>query len=180
VDSCDRLILERAREGDTDAFSRLVEIYWMSLVRFARSIVGDAESEDVVQESFVAAWQKIGSLQNPDSFHPWMLRIVSRRCFRRAGLLARFAPWTEALLRPEPRALPSDTALMEVEEALSALPRQQRAVMHLTVMEEMSDSEIGAVLGIRAASVRSHRRRARQQLMRLVKAEPDGREEMAS
>ena len=52
----------------------------------------------------------------------------------------------------------------EVERILKMLAPRQRAVMHLTVVEGMSDSEIGSVMGIDAASVRSHRRRAKERL----------------
>jgi DNA-directed RNA polymerase specialized sigma24 family protein len=47
--------------------------------------------------------------------------------------------------------------------------------MHLTVVEEMTDREIGAALGIEPASVRSHRRRARGQLQGMLAGEADGR-----
>jgi RNA polymerase sigma factor (sigma-70 family) len=51
-----------------------------------------------------------------------------------------------------------------VWQILSRLPPRQRAVLHLTVVEGMTDVEIGAVLGITAGSVRAHRRRARERV----------------
>jgi RNA polymerase sigma-70 factor, ECF subfamily len=178
VDLSDQAAVIRAREGDSEAFSSLVEVYWLPLVRFARSIVGDAEAEDVVQESLVAAWKKLRTLENPASFHPWMLRIVSRRCFGRKRGLARFLPWLTGPGLPEPW-VGASTGEFEVERVLSVLPPRQRAVMHLTVIEGMSDSEIGAALGIRAASARSHRQRARQALASLLRKGGRASEEVA-
>ena len=178
VDQCDPATVERARAGDAEAFSCLVESHWLPLVRFARSIVGDTEAEDAVQESFLAAWKKLGTLEKAGSFDSWMLRIVSRRCFRRASLIARFLPWIAGPGVPEP-AVGASTGEFEVERILSVLPPRQRAVMHLTVIEGMSDAEIGRVLGIRAASARSHRQRARQALAGLLRNSGRASEEVA-
>jgi RNA polymerase sigma-70 factor (ECF subfamily) len=171
-------VVQRACDGDAEAFRSLVESHWLALVRFARSIVGESDAEDVVQDSFVVAWKKLKALENPDSFHPWMMRIVARRCFRRAGLLARFFPWVDLSGMREP-SVPPSTGEFEVERILSLLPPRQRAVMHLTVIEGMSDGEIGRLLGIRADSVRSHRRRARQALASMLDARRDSAEEYA-
>jgi RNA polymerase sigma factor (sigma-70 family) len=61
-----------------------------------------------------------------------------------------------------------------VEQVLSILAPRQRAVMYFTVIEGMSDSEIGRALGITAASVRSHRRRARERLQQVLHNESRG------
>jgi RNA polymerase sigma-70 factor (ECF subfamily) len=71
---------------------------------------------------------------------------------------------------PEPADPAAETAraVFDVERTLRLLAPRQRAVMHLTVVEGMSDSEIGTVMGIDAASVRSHRRRARERLRQVL------------
>ena len=178
VELCSGTAIQRAQARDIDAFSSLVESHWLPLVRFARSIVGVSEAEDAVQESFLVAWKKIGSLEKPESFVPWMLRIVSRRCFRRAGTRARFLPWMAAEKGLEP-SVAASTGEFEVESILSRLPPRQRAVMHLTVIEGMSDGEISRCLGIRSGSVRSHRKRARQSLVRLLRSSRGRAEEVA-
>ena len=53
------------------------------MVALARTVLaGDPEAEDLVQEAFVHAWQRLGSLRKPESFPAWMRRIVVRRCLR--------------------------------------------------------------------------------------------------
>ncbi len=167
VDADERDLVLLARSGDVGAFSALVEHHWFPLVRFARSIVGEAEAEDTVQDALVAAWSKISGLRHPEAFAPWMIRIVARRSFRRTRWRIRQVSLEQAGDAPDPVA-GSGAEAVNVERVLSRLAPRQRAVMHLTVIEGMTDSEISAALGITAASVRSHRRRARESLHRAL------------
>jgi len=170
VGETDAGLVRLAQRGDSEAFSLLVERHWSRLVPFARSVVGDAEAEDAVQDALVLAWIKLDALAEPAAFRAWVLRILGRLCCRRARFGRRFLSLVGI---PEPRdpATESVTQALDVEGTLKMLAPRQRAVMHLTVVEGMSDSEIGSVMGIDAASVRSHRRRARERL-RQVLGEP--------
>ena len=148
-----------ARGGDQAAFGRLIEARWSRLARFARSIVGDLDAEDVTQEACLACWRKLSQLSDPARFDSWLMRILFTAALRRARWrrLWHFVLWDPALAG---LAHHGEEDLL-VEEILSRLPPRQRAVLHLTVVEGMTDSEIAATLGIAAASVRAHRRRAR-------------------
>jgi RNA polymerase sigma-70 factor, ECF subfamily len=162
-----RHLVLRSQDGDIDAFSKLVEAQWARLVAFARSVAGEQDAEDIVQEGLLKAWKKIGSLRDPEAFQTWILRIISRRCFSRFRRLRALLPLESV---PDPADPRNDDRieLLDVESLLAHLPRRQRAVMHLTVVEGMSDSEIGLALLISSASVRSHRRRAREALNRIL------------
>jgi RNA polymerase sigma-70 factor (ECF subfamily) len=162
------LVLD-SQNGDIDAFSKLVEIHWVRLVSFARSVAGERDAEDVVQDSLLRAWEKIRSLRDPDAFLTWILRIISRRCFSRFRRLRLMMPLEMVADLADPREA-DRIAAVDVERMLALLPRRQRAVMHLTVVEGMSDSEIALALVITPASVRSHRRRAREALDRMLKS----------
>ena len=65
-----------------------------------------------------------------------------------------------------------DNRHVKIDLIYGRLTPRQRAVMHLTVVEGMSDSEIGTVMGIDAGSVRSHRRRARERLRQVLAGPP--------
>jgi RNA polymerase sigma-70 factor (ECF subfamily) len=171
VDADERSLVLCAQDGDAAAFSSLVERNWTWLVHFARSVVGEAEAEDCVQDGLVVAWKKLGALRQPDAFRAWVLRTVSRLAIRRARSRARHVPIDEVADAQDPvSAIGVQT--VDVEAVLSVLAPRQRAVMHLTVIENMSDTEISAALGMAAASVRSHRRRARETLLRVLKPVP--------
>ncbi len=163
VDANELELVERARNGETAAFTALVERCWTRLVGFARSVAGDTDAEDCVQEAMVIVWEKLASLKECAAFDSWVMRIVGRRCMRRARGRARFVPLDQAPEGAEPCSC-GGTEAFQVESLLALLPPRQRAVMHLTVIEGMTDSEIGTALAISPASVRSHRRRARETL----------------
>ena len=158
-------LVQQAQAGDADAFAVLVEGHWERLVRFARSVVGDSEAEDAAQEGLVAAWRALSSLAEPAAFSAWVTRIVGRRCLRRARRSAR---WLLLELVAEPSAEADPSGDIDVAAILRRLAPRQRAVLHLTVVDGMTDSEIGAALGIAPASVRAHRRRARESVGRLL------------
>lgn len=176
--------LAAARNGDQLAFGRLIEARWARLVRLARSIVGDLDAEDIAQDGCVSCWRHLSQLAEPDKFDSWLMRIVYRAAVHRArwqrvrAAVLLEPAWTSAL-GGEPYGEAGDARYstyngrqttdppgsdLLVWQVLSRLPARQRAVLHLTVVEGMSDSEIAGALGIRAGSVRAHRRRARQQV----------------
>jgi len=164
--------IRRAAAGDGDAFAGLIEERWAFLVRFARSLVGEADAEDAVQEGVLRAWRRLPTLRRPEAFGAWLTRVVARTSLRRARRGAAAAGLMPLAAAPEPRSEPDPDGRLDVELLLSALVPRQRAVMHLTVVEGMSDGEIARALGITAAGVRSHRRRARARLRRAIEGGP--------
>ena len=119
-----------------------------------------------VQEGLILAWRKMGTLRDVDAFPAWLTRVVSRICLRAARGARPLVPlegFSEALTTEG-----STEVTLDVERIIGSLAPRQRAVMHLTVVEGMSDTEIGEALELRPSSVRSHRRRALQALSRLL------------
>ncbi len=158
--------LAAARHGDADAFGRLIAARSRRLSRLARSIVGDADADDVAQESWIACWRHLHQLDDPAKFDSWLLRIAYRTAIGRARWLRlRAAVWPRL---DDARGAGEDPGARDPEgdvlvwQVLSRLPPRQRAVLQLTVIEGMTDTEIAAVLAIRPGSVRAHRRRARE------------------
>lgn len=163
--------LAAARNGDQAAFGRLIEARWTRLARLARSIVGDLDAEDVTQDACVSCWRHLSQLADSDKFDGWLMRILYRAAVHRAkwqrlrAALLLEPAWMSALGRePYTKTGNAPDSDLLVWQVLCRLPARQRAVLHLTVVEGMSDSEIAGALGIRAGSVRAHRRRARQRV----------------
>lgn len=161
-------LVERAQAGDREAFRRLVEASWDRLVRFARSVVGESDAEDTAQEGLVLAWQRLSDLRHPERFAAWVTRIVFRRCLRRARRERRCRILD---LAPEPFVSGNPELSLDIWSLLARLAPRQRAVLHLTAVEGMTDREIAAQLGITAGSVRAHRRRARESVHRILQEE---------
>ncbi len=165
----DAELVQAARAGQSAAYSLLVERHWSRLVALARSIAGDAEAEDLVQECLLNAWRRLATLREPAAFLAWTQRSVVRASIRRARWRALRVPLAAIAELRDPRPDAASES-WTVDALLARLAPRQRAVMYLTVVEGMSDGEIGERLGIDAASVRSHRRRARERLGPLLRA----------
>lgn len=157
-------LVRRASQGDQAAFGVLVENHWARLVRLARSVVGESDAEDAVQDGLLRAWRKLPQLAEPMAFGGWLSRVVVRVCLRRARSRRLSLVALDAF--PEPQTSSNLEAGIDAARLLACLPPKQRAVMHLTVVEGMTDSEIAPLLGIAVSSVRAHRRRARERFER--------------
>jgi len=158
-------LVQRAMAGDREAFSDLAAAHWRRLLGLARSIVADLEAEGVVQDGLIKAWTKIGRLREPAAFASWLTRIVANTAVARARNRRIFQPLNGADFAARNR---SADDRIDVQRLLTRLAPRQRAVLHLTVIEGLSDSEIADVLGISSSSVRVHRMRGRQHMERLV------------
>ena len=160
------LLVRRAVDGDREAFSELGARHWRRLVALARSVTAALDSEDVVQDALIKAWLKLGSLREPAAFSAWLTRIVVTTAIGAARGVRAEVGLDQAVL-PAIEAGSIDSRI-DVARLLGQLAPRQRAVLHLTTFEGMTDEEIGAALGITASSVRVHRLRARRRLAELV------------
>lgn len=168
-------LVARAKEGNVDAFERLVVRHRARLLSVARHTVGDREAaQDIVQEALVRAFRFLRSLREGDRFGPWLNTIVRRLCqqWLRDGL-RRPEPVDGGMLRGAPVVLwgPQPESPGEVVErvraALAVLSQRERRVMILHYLEGRSCEEIARSLGISNAGVRRilhySRRKARQE-----------------
>src|SRR5439155_1729549 len=88
-------VIERCRDGDRDAFEEVVDRYGLQLLRTARLILRDQSlAEDAVQETFLRAWQRIGSLRDEDP-GPWLNRIAMNESISAYRRRHRFQALTE-------------------------------------------------------------------------------------
>jgi len=181
--------LARARAGDEAAFRELTDPYRRELQLHVYRIVGSAQdSEDLLQETLLAAWRDLGQFQGRASVRAWLYRIATNRSLdalrarrRRPEDVQRMTDvpeptrQTEPLwLEPFPDALRADAAPgpeahYEAKEAvalafvvgLQHLPPQQRAVLVLRDVLGFRAAEVAEMLATTEAAVNSLLRRAR-------------------
>jgi RNA polymerase sigma factor (sigma-70 family) len=179
-----------ARTGDRAAFGRLIEDHLTAARRLALAAVGQAmDADEAVQEASVAAWTRLGSLQDPGAFRGWFMRIVWRKAIdRRRSLrswLDRFGTSTSDDEQPIQFAAsdPSpDTQLMsrELERAIAqvvrALPKKLRDPFLLAASGDHRYEEIATLLAIPIGTVKwrisEARRMIRAKLERLGHGDP--------
>jgi len=165
--SDERILVERALGGDASAFGELAERFWPQLVRLARvALAGAPEAEDVAQEALLTAWRDRDALRRAESFAAWLRRIAWRRALKAARRRPEI-PLEPVLETISGEPVPAD-ARMDVERLLRRLTPRERAVVYLSEIEGRTAAEIGAELGIAAATARVHRWQARRRLGALL------------
>ncbi len=148
----------------SNRLEELVEKHEHTLFRAALAILGDAqEAEDAVQDAFLRYLEKRPQLRDGDHEKAWLLKVTANRC--KSILRTRLRHPAVELLDVYPAP---DTDCRELMEAILALPANQRAAVHLHYYEGYTSEEIGAILGQRPGTVRSHLSRAREALRRYL------------
>lgn len=171
----DRDLILRARRGESEAFGELVCRYQASVFNVCYRLAGERrEAEDLAQEAFIRAYERIHTFDAARPFGPWIRRVAANVCLNR---LSAQRP-ADVALDDERDALqlPSAETDREVEEeaqrvrlALAGLPPHYRVVIELRHYQELSYDEIAAALNIPLSDVKSHLFRARKLLAEKLK-----------
>lgn len=166
-------LLADARRGDVRAFSRLVDAHQQKVRGFLRRYAGHwADADDLAQDAFVIAWQKLARFEGRSSFCSWVCgvgyRIARdvRRSHRRAE--ARDFTWLEDQDEAEAGAPLEDR--LALARAMAELPDDQRAAVALCLSEGFSHAEAASILNLPLGTVKSHVTRGRERLLKLLEA----------
>jgi len=174
-ESSDRELALRTRRGESEAFGELVQRYQSSVFNICYRLLGERrEAEDLTQEAFVRAYQRLDRFDAERPFGPWMRRLAANLCFNRLkvkrmvslpidderdGLL----PDNASQNNPELVHLQAERA-ESIRAALLSLPPHYRAVIELRHFQDMSYAKIAEHLEIPLSDVKSHLFRARRLL----------------
>lgn len=171
----DEELLKRTAAGEREAFDELVVRHQAAVFRFARAATdGPAAAEDVLQETFIAAWRAAGTFQGRSAVRTWLLTIARNQAWHhreRAGRipvddvplpeLGEAAGWGDE--SPEVGVLRSQRR-GRLARALEALEPDDREILVLRELEELTGEETAAALGIGLAAMKSRLHRARLRL----------------
>ena len=139
-----------------------------TMFRAAKAILqNDQDAEDAVQEAICTAFSRRDSLREMDKFRPWVLRILTNKCYD-ACRKRRNTVDLEAA-GEVPAATGLDTAeRLSLWQAVMSLSDDLRATVTLFYYDGMSVREIGGILGISEAAVKTRLRRGRERLRLLL------------
>ncbi|MEI2777627.1 MAG: RNA polymerase sigma factor [Tetrasphaera sp.] len=161
--------------GDADRFTELFERTHRPLLAYAvRRVTDPADAADVVAETFVVAWRRIGEVPSPGDDRPWLYGVARRvlanhhRGERRRDALAdrlRDSLTEVSVPGPEPRDI------SPVTRALATLGPGDQEILRLLAWEELTHEEIAVALGISRGSVRVRLHRARARLANAMTAQ---------
>lgn len=190
----DTALVARAREGDTAAFSELVTRYQRKIFRLAKHITdSDEDAEDVLQETFLKAYEHLDGFQGHSKFYTWLVRIAvneslmklrKRKSNRAVSLDEKLDNGDEPIVReiavwdgnPEEQYSQEELRAL-LDHAIQGLKPTFRTVFLLRDVEELSTEETAAALDISIPAVKSRLLRARldlrERLTRVFKKKGD-------
>ena len=187
IHSPEQQLLRRGQQGDLDAFGQVYTAYEQSIYRHAYYLLGNGDdARDVRQETFIKAFQAIGSFRRECSMQTWLLKICGNLCRNRLRAQTRRhevnyheveqAMGTDTLLEAA-QAKHNPAIIFERSElaqslwaALERLPINHREIIVLRDVEEMAFEDIARILNCSRASVPVKLFRARRLLKDRVKA----------
>ena len=156
-----------AASGDAHAFERLYRTHVARVHGLARRMIGHEEADELTQDVFVRAWQKLGTFRGESQFGTWLHRLAINVLLAKRGALgtarARFddSEGTFDDLRAKPG---SPELAMDFETALQRLPAGARQVFVLHDMQGYKHEEIGTMLDISPGTSKAQLHRARMML----------------
>jgi RNA polymerase sigma-70 factor (ECF subfamily) len=174
-------LINEAKEGDLDAFNRLVLAYQDVVYNQAYRVMGESFSAgDATQDAFISAYRKIKTYRG-GSFKAWLLRIVTNACYdelrrRKRRPTSPLIPHTETneeIDSPhwiaDPAESPEDHAVREelseaIQTCLNTLSMEFRTAVVLVDIQGMDYSEAAVVMGTPLGTVKSRLARARGSL----------------
>ncbi len=166
----DAVLVARATRGDHSAFETLVRRYQDRVLNLARRIVSDPDAtQDVAQEAFIKAYQRLPRFRGEARFSTWLYRITvnEARAYLRAQHRRR-ARWAKqaALELTDPAAAPEEPGPLVA--LLQELPEKQRVALALFYLQELSVAEIAQAAGAPTGTVKARLSRGRERLRRLA------------
>lgn len=173
MEASDAQLLGRTAAGDRTAFDDLVRRHQAVIFRFARAVTATSEqAEDVLQETFLAAFRSAGTYRGEAPVRSWLLAIARNKARRlgrpRAGQPDHFEPLDVLGQRAgwgaddDPEAVAIDDQRRErLAAVLDRLNPEDREVLVLRDLEDLPGAEVASMLGVGLAAMKSRLHRAR-------------------
>lgn len=177
-------LIKKAAKGDPDAFEALMLQYQTPVYNLCFRILGNPEdAADMTQETFLKAWKNLEGFHMESSLSTWLYRLANNCCLDllrskkrkpTISIVREDEEGEEIAYDPIDPAPQPDEALIQKEEkqllrdALQSLDQQQRAILTLRVVNDMSYEDISNVLQIKEGTVKSRLARARENLRKKI------------
>ena len=175
--------IQRAQKGDIGSYQNIYDSFARKVLNFIyRMVHSSEEAEDLTQETFVAVYQKLGTLQDSDKFEAWLFRIARNFIYQRyrkraPAAVSIDAPSEDGRLMTElvdGRKNPDEeyqTQELEgvITDVIADLPEKYREVFVLSALQHLSYQQIANIVGRSIPSVKTDIHRARLEVRDSVK-----------
>lgn len=168
----EHIIIKKILHGERDEYAKLVDRYHVGLIIYCENIIKDrAQAEDIAQETFLTAYQKLSSYKNKHRFSTWLYKIALNKCYdylrQRKPVAVDDLELLEAQL---PNTIPHYEDLSTAETVRSAVanlqPPEYQIAIEAYYWKGQSYQDIASTMHIPINTVRTYLRRAKEQLRR--------------
>lgn len=180
VEAQDAILIARVLDGSPNAFEPLVRRYLPVIQGFMLNRLGPGGPwDDLVQETFVAAYRDLARLRQPDRFGPWLVRIAKSKLADHR----RSRRWEDANAAPsgsaDPRVAIGDSLTRAaVLNAVARLPDRYRVVVYMHLFAEEAPADIAVRLGMNESTARTRLQRGLEKLRGALRREGITKEEL--
>lgn len=174
-------LIDGCLAGDQKSQFQIYKLYYKTMYNTSLRILNDTmEAEDIMQEAFLSAFEKIATYSGTVSFGAWLKRIVVNRSLD--ALKKRKVQFEDIETHGNisdssdydlETAETTETKLKQVKEAIENLPDGYRVILNLYLIEGYDHDEIAEIMGITSSTSRSQLSRARQKLLVEIANQPE-------
>ena len=158
--------VKKAIKGNRSSFEKLILTHKLIMYRVSRTILSrDEDCADAIQEAILKAFQNIHTLREPRYFKTWLIRILLNECYqlhrKRKNLIS-----IDELL--EPISQENGYEKIEIEQLLDVLPSEEKQLLKLFYIEDLSIHDLALILDIPENTVKTKLRRAREKMQKTL------------
>jgi RNA polymerase sigma factor (sigma-70 family) len=165
-------IIDRCRTGDSKAQYQLYKLYYKAMFNTSLRIINNkVEAEDVMQEAFLTAFEKMNTFSNENNFGAWLKRIVINRSIdylkKKKMDFCEINEISENCMPEENQNLNENKQekIIQIKQAMHDLPEKYRVVLSLYLFEGFDHEEISQVLNVTQSNSRTLLTRGKQKLL---------------
>ncbi|MBI4646133.1 MAG: sigma-70 family RNA polymerase sigma factor [Bacteroidia bacterium] len=169
-------LIDKCRKGDYKAQFEIYKLYYKAMYNTSLRIVNDKlEAEDIMQESFLSAFEKLSTYRGDVSFGAWLKRIVINQSldfFKKKKVVLNPIDGYDFIAEQDTDKEPEEIMQIKAEQikqAINSLPERYKLILTLYLLEGYDHDEIAEILKITNSTSRAQLTRAKQKLVELIK-----------
>ncbi len=149
-------LIARCKAGDPDAWRELVERYARYVYAITHAFrLPEPDAEDVFQETFARAYERLHTLRDDDAFRPWLASLTRRLCIDKLRANAREEPLEDPEAEPGEDSLEELTMAFDLHAALAELPERCREILDRFFAQDESYRTIAEALDLPSGTIAS-------------------------
>ena len=169
-------LIVQSQQGDQAAMSSLYGLYSKAMYNICRRMMGDEEeAKDLLQESFVDAFQKLPSLREINTFSSWIKRIVVNNCInairKRKLDTSQLEEGADFVEDEEDDFEYTEFQASQIMQAIDLLPEGCKTVLNLYLFEGYDHKEIGEILGVTESASKAQYCKAKARIRKILEEE---------